>query len=732
MNRKKYILVILISIITSISYCQNNIEQYLSLSEKWLNKNLDSSTYYTQIAYRLASEKKDSVLITICAINLSRCFEYTGQYQRALYYAKSALNIAEKINNDSLLFNAYSSCGIQNEYLGNYSKADYYYDKSLLYAYKLKSLNKISSVFNNKGLLNYTIGNFQKAYSYFNKHLMLSSINKNLINVSIAYNNMALLFQALGNKKIALNYYYKTLSLDSRTKNERYYSATLNNIASVYIDLKMYDSALYYIRKSLGYKLKINDKYGEMLCYQNLGVIYFNTQNYDSCEFYLLNALKLNKKIKDYVSNIETKNSLGMLYHDLKKYNYALKYLKEAENYLVNNNYHKSNEIYKNLYKLYESINDFRNAYKYLNLYVLAQDSLYKNESLKKIQEKELLQEIERQKYLNKIEQEYHENILKEREEKSFFINLIVITAAAGLLIFGVLMYRNYIIKKKANDILIEKNETITKQNFEITLQNKIIEEKNKDITDSIHYAKRIQDAMLPDETYFKNIFGDNYFILFLPKDIVSGDFYWLLQNDNGILLAVADCTGHGVPGGFMSIVANNALNRCIKEFRLTKPNEILEKVNYLIEEILNNKNNNYDLRDGMDISLCLIKNENNNKFLYYSGANRPVWLVRNNTLTEINGDKQPIGRYENRKPFSFQKIALEKNDQIYLSSDGYTDQFGGDEIKKFKTANFKKLLTVVCNKNMNEQKNIILQTHRLWKNEQEQIDDICVIGIKI
>lgn len=732
MKTKKLILIFIIIGLTDIKATQNDIIHYLNKSDYWINKNLDSSTRYSEIAYRISLQLKDSALIATSAVSLSRNYEYIGQYQKALYYAKIALNIAERLNNDTILYNAYNSCGIQNEYLGNYEKANVYYDKSLLIAFKLKDISKISVVFNNKGLLNYSIGNFQKAYDYFNKHLMISALNKNINNVSIAYNNLAMLFQALGDKRTALDYYFKTLTIDENLKNDRYYSATLNNIASVYIDLKMNDSAYYYIKKCLKIKLQLNDLYGEMLCYQNLGNIYDHLEKNDSAETYFFKALKLNEKIKDHISNIEINNSLGNFYIKTKKLQNAIKYLKIAEETLQLNNYHKSNEVYYKLSVAYENINDKENAYKYLKLYLTAQDSLYKNESVKKIQERELMAEINRKKYLNELEILHKEQLLKERQEKNFFVNIIILCIGFATLLFGLLMYRNYTIKKKANNILNERNELITQQNQEITLQKKIIEEKNKDITDSIIYAKRLQEAMLPDETKFKQVFGDNFFILFLPKDIVSGDFYWLAEKEDGVLFAVSDCTGHGVPGGFMSIIANNALNRSIREFGLTMPNEILDTVNLLIDEAFSNNANNNEVRDGMDIALCLLKKEAENWSLYYSAANRPLWIVRNNTLIEMKGDNQPIGKHEKRKAFSLHKFNLYKNDILYLTSDGYADQFGGEEMKKFKSANFKRLLTGICHENMTEQKNILLQTHYLWKKNIEQLDDICVIGIKI
>jgi serine phosphatase RsbU (regulator of sigma subunit) len=215
---------------------------------------------------------------------------------------------------------------------------------------------------------------------------------------------------------------------------------------------------------------------------------------------------------------------------------------------------------------------------------------------------------------------------------------------------------------------------------------------------------------------------------LYKPKDIVSGDFYWLEQKENKILFAAVDCTGHGVPGAFVSIVGHNGLTRAINEFGLTQPAQILNKLNELVEETLRQKDN--QVRDGMDISLCCIDFSNNQ--LQYAGANNPLYLVRNNEIIITKADKQPIGGTGENKTFTNHSFEINKGDSIYIFSDGFADQFGGPKGKKYGYAQFRNFLLSIQNYSMSEQLNLMNEEFNNWKGELEQLDDVCLIGLKI
>ncbi len=276
-----------------------------------------------------------------------------------------------------------------------------------------------------------------------------------------------------------------------------------------------------------------------------------------------------------------------------------------------------------------------------------------------------------------------------------------------------------------------ERTSEILKQSKEIQLQKDIVEIKNKDITDSINYAKRIQDAILPPDNEIKQLLPDS-FILFLPKDILSGDFYWMDEIDNKVLVAVVDCTGHGVPGALMSIVGNNILSQSINEHRISKPAAILDELNKGVTNTLRQKNEESKVKDGMDIVLISIDKRTSK--IEFAGANNPIYHIRNGELMEIKGNKFPIGIFigEELRHFTNHEIEVQKGDTLYLFTDGYADQFGGPAGKKFKYNQFKANLLEIQKLPMKAQRETLLSSIRNWQGENEQVDDILVIGIKI
>jgi serine phosphatase RsbU (regulator of sigma subunit) len=215
-------------------------------------------------------------------------------------------------------------------------------------------------------------------------------------------------------------------------------------------------------------------------------------------------------------------------------------------------------------------------------------------------------------------------------------------------------------------------------------------------------------------------------FILYKPKDVVAGDFYWMEHKDGKVLFAAADCTGHGVPGAMVSVVCNNGLNRSVREHGLTIPGEVLDKTREIVVQEF--EKSEEDVKDGMDIALCSIEGMK----LQYAGAYNPLWIIRNGEVLETKANKQPIGKFEKPEPYTTHSFKLEKGDSIYIFSDGYVDQFGGEKEKKFKAKAFRELLLSIQDKAMEVQKKSIDEAFKTWKGDLEQIDDVCVIGVRV
>jgi serine phosphatase RsbU (regulator of sigma subunit) len=306
------------------------------------------------------------------------------------------------------------------------------------------------------------------------------------------------------------------------------------------------------------------------------------------------------------------------------------------------------------------------------------------------------------------------DNFSYSQKRTSYYLNIVSCMA----LVFAIILH----FKNAANEF----ESTITEQ-------NKHISEKNKDILDSISYARRLQEAILPPDSLVKQYLPQS-FIYYKPKDIVAGDFYWLERSDahNCIFIAAADCTGHGVPGALVSVVCSNALNRTVKEFGITQPAKILDKTRELVIETFAKSEN--EVKDGMDISLCAISLNSTKgmRTVEWAGANNPLWICGKEGIKEIKADKQPIGTYSLQTQFTNHRMELNEGDMLYLFTDGYADQFGGPRGKKYMYKRLSENLLSFSKNNLDKQQDDLKKSFEDWKSDLEQVDDVCVIGIRL
>ncbi|MGM0497088.1 MAG: PP2C family protein-serine/threonine phosphatase, partial [Bacteroidota bacterium] len=352
-----------------------------------------------------------------------------------------------------------------------------------------------------------------------------------------------------------------------------------------------------------------------------------------------------------------------------------------------------------------------------------------------KINKLEMQYEFEKEQ--KKLEYEKKQETARQ-EAKLKRQRLITYAFIAGFVLLGLLLfviYKSYRRKTRDNIKLEQKNEEIQTQRDEIeaqrdmaTQQRDQIAKQNQIITESIEYARRIQSAVLPQEQTIQKFFPD-YFIYFKPKNIVSGDFYWISKIDNKIIIAAADCTGHGVPGAFMSMLGVAFLNEIVNQSKIVRPDEILNQLRSKVIDALHQSAKKRGSRDGMDVSLSVIDTEQNK--MYFAGAYNSIYIIRNQSLQEIKADRMPIGVHAvyQDTPFSAQTIGLEQGDRLYFFSDGYFDQFGGEQGNKFGKKSFKELLLQIHSNDMKSQQETIHRTLEDWKGSRIQIDDIMVLG---
>jgi len=518
--------------------------------------------------------------------------------------------------------------------------------------------------------------------------------------------------QALENNDIAYKLFKEANHLSGQLK-------VLTNQSMLYLTYHMYDSAYSTLNKLFFYETKMSDS-ERYYMYQNFGTYYYSIDDYKNSILNYKKALTL----AEQENLIDSKATILMLiaktYRATKNYNEALKHVYQSIDISEKNNLiYELNEAYDELILIYDLKNDFKKAYLTKLINDSIKDEIYNIEKINRINQFETqLKLTEKEKVITEQKLTIKQEQLEHAEAKSQVTSLVFVVIVCVLLIVFVslIFYR----AKKLNH-------EINAQKAEVETQKLIVEEKNREITSSISYAKRIQTAILPPQSAVNDLLTEN-FIFYLPKDIVAGDFYWVQENEDSILFAVADCTGHGVPGSLVSVVCHNALNRAIGEFKLTQPAKILDAVSDMVIETF--EKSETEVKDGMDIALCSW-NKLNNTF-EYAGANNPLYLVSNNELLETKADKQPVGKYSTKQPFTNHSIKVKQGDLIYLFSDGFADQFGGEKGKKFMYKAFKEMLVKFHHLPLNEQKDAIRSIFYKWKEENDQVDDICIMGVKI
>ena len=570
----------------------------------------------------------------------------------------------------------------------------------------------LSSAYNNLALSFADQGNFDKALKYHNLSLKIASKANDVFGMANSYNNLGNIYADMENNQKALIYYEKSLELALTMKRNSNLSSAYSNIGNIYTNMGDINKAMVYLLKGLELEIKNGNKAGMAISYNNLGDVFVDKEDYDSALYYFDKALILSKEIGSEQGVAIVLNALAKVRYDKNQFNEAIELSKEVLEISEESGgiFEKSSALFM-LYLCYKETGKEGASLSMYEQYIVLEDSIESESNQKELIKQEFKHSYERQKAVDDSEHEKQLLLSTEQEKKQKLISFFVAGGLLLVLIFSIVIFNRLRITKKQK-LIIEN-------------QKHIVEEKNQEITDSIQYAKRIQNAILPPNKIVEEALP-NSFILYKPKDIVAGDFYWLEHQKDQVLFAAADCTGHGVPGAMVSVICNNALNRSVREHKLTAPGEILNKTREIV--IQEFEKSDEEVQDGMDIALCSLSE----KKLQYAGAHNPLWIIRNNEILETKANKQPIGQFDNPQPYTTHTFDLQKGDTIYIFSDGYVDQFGGEKGKKFKAKAFKDLLISIQNQKMEEQKMIIDNAFETWKGDLEQIDDVCVIGVRV
>jgi serine phosphatase RsbU (regulator of sigma subunit)/Flp pilus assembly protein TadD len=677
----------------------NTVNHYHILSWEYHFTNDKKALKYGEKGYDLAKKLGWKKGILKMLHNLAQIHYVRDEYQESVKCNKEAIKIAKELNLPVALGDSYNNLGLNYDALSKFSDALKSYFSALKYYRITKNNAGETKTLGNIGNIYISLSDFEKAKDYHFKSMDLAVKQKDSSAIINAYVNLGLVDHRLGKNDSAIVKYLKALELSKKTNYMRGYYSICNNLGAAYKEIGDLKKAEEYIMIPYEYYKANHLDYQLALAAGNLGLTAMDNGNYPKAEKFLLETKEFAKRTQATEVEKDAVYFLYTLYKEWKKYNEALIQLEE---------YHILLDTLNNLDE---------------------QKKIAEQEAQMKVQNKQIADSLQ-QIQDTKEAQLQHD---REMSEQKWFTYAGIGIACVAIVFLG-LVYRNFRQKKRANLLLEEKNILIQKQKKDVEEQKLIVEEKQKEITDSINYAKRIQYSLLAHEDLLKQNL-DDYFVLFKPKDIVSGDFYWATKKGNYFYMAVCDCTGHGVPGAFMSLLSISFLNEAINEKNISEPHEVL---NFVRERLIQNMEGG---KDGMDAILVRFKVQGSEfKADYAAAHNRPL-LMSGNELKELPADKMPVGVGEKNDSFALHAIEVKKGDILYLYTDGYADQFGGEKArpdgsfgrgKKFKYANLNKLLLENSHLELSAL-NLKLETvFNEWKDDLEQVDDVCVIGVKI
>lgn len=678
--------------------------------------------------------------------------EYSsGNYKASETYFNEALEIYRKMNylyGQALVLN-----NLANLYRdkGEFNTAIDYYIKSLKLKEELNDKKGIVSTLNNVANLHLSQSDMVSARKYYDQAKIIAEKIKDPESMAMTYSNLANIYYDL--KEMEKSFAYDTLALYYRKKtgDKAGIAISLNNISSYYETKKNFKPALHYIDQALQIKNEMGDKQGIAVSLSQKGTIFLNMQQPDSAIYYLHEALKL-------AGQLSIKKRISICYQNLAKayankkdwdkaYEYERKYsnLKDS---LSKENYQKYISEMEAKYDTEKKQKEIELLTKdaHLNKLMLRERELESESKARRIEllnkENELVQiqneksrfEIEnkkaelenkqkritllgKEKEIQSLEIKNHQAYIRQQKMFSYFV-------AGGFILAIIAAFYIFTNLKKQR----RANQIISLQKAKVDKQKSLIEEHQKETIDSINYAKRIQYALLANKEILDRHLSE-YFILFNPKDIVSGDFYWAAHQNNRFYLAVCDSTGHGVPGAFMSLLNIGFLSEAIKEREIQKPNEVLD---YVRQRLISSIGADGQ-RDGMDaILLCMESAENGTFAITYAAANNSPVLMKQGNIVLLPKDKMPVGKGERTENFNLFTVDANKGDMLYLYTDGFADQFGGPDGKKFKYKPLNELLLSVSVKESSEQFTHLSKRFEEWKGKSEQVDDVCIVGIKL
>jgi tetratricopeptide (TPR) repeat protein/serine phosphatase RsbU (regulator of sigma subunit) len=753
----------------------------------WRQGQYDSALSQAQTALRIFQEKKRSDYEGKTYHLIGVIHRAQGQYAKALEAFQKALTIRERIGDQKGIADCYNAIGVIHDDQGRYAEALESYRKALAIYERIGDQQGIATCYNNIGVIHHNQGRYAEALEAYQKALAIHERIGNQEGIASCHHNIGIIHDDQGRYAEALEAYQKALTIRERIGDLWGIASCHHNIGVIHHNQGRYAEALEAYQKALAIHERIGNQEGIASCHHNIGIIHDDQGRYAEALEAYQKALTIHERINDQQGIALSYTNIGTLYHDQGLYTIARSYFQKALPIAQALGLHDLlDDIYLNLAQTDSALaasgltHLWKSAYLHHRLYAAYKDSVRNEASIRKQAQLESQYEYDKKISLLKAQQEKERalaqaQLQRQKTERNALLTIlaVVFLALSTMAYFQILLRRkNRLIQEQAQELqqknaelqssnqaltesnkiiqaqaeeLITKNAELTSLNTELEATNKALSQsyltiqkqakelarKNEEILDSIHYAKRIQQAILPSHEKWLRLLP-NSFLFYQPRDIVAGDFYWLEETNHYIFLAVADATGHGVLGAFVSLVCASALNQALQQEGLNAPAAILTRAKTIVTQVLTQEGTH--LRDGMDIALIRLE-KNAPARLTYAGANRPLWLISHQKeLIEIPPTRQPIGFTDTEKPFEEHEIDLSSRlpAMLYAFTDGFIDQVGGPKGRKLMSKGLRETLLEISHKPCPEQEDHLQRFFTAWKGEWPQLDDVTLIGVRL
>lgn len=680
------------------------------------------------IGFSQDKEKSDSLLKVLPTaedtqrVNVLREISYHNRHDNpamAMDYADQALKLALELDWETGIVAAYMQKGLVYYNISRHDSAIKYFERALVLAEPRQRPSELAALYSNLGNAYGDIGQNKKCLDCYLKSDYWTKLSNQPFKTVYMKVNIGTIYSVMEQHDSALVFYEEALAtmLKLDSTDEKLY-IVYGNLGATYMELGDTLKAETAFRRSHYFSVKYDNTRALASSYDHLAIIEFWKGNTDTALAYFRKAIALSYIIESGQAVSESCYHIGNAFNELGMYDSALHYLSQGVRIAEEiRDIYTMDNYYEEISRSYEKTGRLDSALFYYKKMQATRDTMFDMNKSNIVNEMRVEIENERQQKENAL--------LIEQAEKKDLILYASIVLGVLILLLGIVAFNRYLVKKRSAQLL-------EKQKEEILEQKEIIEEKNKDITDSIVYAKRIQNAILPSDERMKELFPQSW-CCFIPKDIVSGDFFWFEQEGDYKLFGVIDCTGHGVPGALLSVVGHSILGKALSDHKLVMPDKILGLLDEEIHRTLRHRDEQEvnSVQDGMDVALCCYHEKS--QTIYYSGAFNPMYILRNGSIIEYKADKLMIGTGTSRyRPYQLHSVQVEKGDEIILFSDGFADQFGGPFGKKLKYKPFQQLLLSVADRSMQEQSAFVQKSFEEWKKNFDQVDDVCVVAVRL